>query len=357
MKSLQLFGAMDLRTVELDMPSCGDDEVLVKTEICGLCGSDRPRLLAGEVPFFPSTLGHEFSARVMKTGKNVRSVKTGDLVAVVPLIVCHHCKNCRTGHYGQCETKQFIGLRVKDKGGFSEYNVLPEANVIKVPDGVEPWEAAMIEPISVALHAMFRSGMKPGSDIAVIGAGTIGKLIIQSARAMGAREIFVFDNVQSQLEDVKGKGADHCYNTSEEGYFEQYLRDTNRYGCPYVMEAVGIQPTVSLALKAAATNGNVALVGYLDKPLAFDPKEVRLILENELNLLGVWQSYDLDFPGDAFRLGLHYLEQGIYDTESMKDRIIHPDEILSACEEWKIPGKIRGKIFVDFGDKCWTQHK
>ncbi len=348
MKSLQLFGPMDLRQIELDTPVPGDDEVLVRTEFCGLCGSDRPRLLFGEVPFFPNTLGHEFSARVAAVGKNVRSVVPGDLVAAVPLIVCHHCRNCRTGHYGQCENKKFIGLRVENKGGFSEYNVLPAVNVIKVPDGVSGWEAAMIEPISVALHAMFRSGMKPGSDIAVIGAGTIGKLIIQSARAMGAREIFVFDNVQSQLDDVAGKPADHCYNTAEEGFFEAYLKDTQGYGCPYVMEAVGIQPTVSLALKAAATNGNVVLVGYLDKPLSFDPKEVRLILENELNLLGVWQSYDLDFPGDAFRLGLYYLSRGVYDTQGMLDRIIRPDEIPAACEDWKIPGKVRGKIIVDF---------
>lgn len=348
MKSLQLFGAMDLRQVEMDMPVPGDDEVLVRTEYCGLCGSDRPRLLFGEVPFFPNTLGHEFSARVAAVGKNVKSVVPGDLVAVVPLIVCHHCKNCRTGHYGQCENKQFIGLRVENKGGFSEYNVLPECNVIKVPDGVSGWEAAMIEPISVALHAMFRSGMKPGSDIAVIGAGTIGKLIIQSARAMGAREIFVFDNVQSQLDDVAGNLADHCYNTSDEAFLDSYLRDTQGYGCPYVMEAVGIQPTVSLALKAASTNGNVVLVGYLDKPLAFTSAEVRLILENELNLLGVWQSYDLDFPGEAFRLGLYYLSRGVYDTKSMTDHIIRPDEIMTVCEDWKIPGKVRGKIIVDF---------
>jgi len=348
MNIIRLYGAQDFRVEEVPEPSCPPGHVKVRTLYTGLCGSDRPRGLLGEVPFFPCTLGHEFSAVVTETGDGVTRVKTGDIVAVVPLMVCQRCAPCRSGHYGQCLHKRFIGLRVKDMGGFAEYNVLPEENVLKVPDGLSAVHAALAEPVSVALHAVFRSGFQPAKDVAVIGVGTIGQLIIQVLRAMGAKRIFAFDNMDGQLERAGRLGADHLLNTTAPDLMARYVSLTEGKKCPYVFEVVGIQSTTSLALQLASVNANIALVGYLDKPLQFDAVEVRTILEQELNLLGVWQSYDLDFPGDAWRLGLEYLCTGKINTADLIDRIIPPEKLQEAFEDWRYPEQVKGKIIIDF---------
>lgn len=348
MKIIRLYGAMDFRREEIPEPECPPGYVKVKTLYAGLCGSDRPRGLFGEVPFFPSTLGHEFSGVITELGEGVTDMAVGDTVAVVPLIVCGKCAPCRNGHYGQCLHKKFIGLRVPDVGGFAEYNVLPAQNVLKIPEGLEPMHAALLEPVSVALHGVFRSGFRPGQDVAVIGAGTIGQIIIQTLRAMGARRIFAFDNADVQLERAGRLGADYLLNTAEPGFLDKYHQLTEGKNCPYVMEVVGIQATTSLALRLAGVHASIALVGYLDKPLQFDAAEVRMILEQEYDLRGVWQSYDLDFPGDAWRLGLEYMQSGKIDTSGMIDRVIGPDGLEAALEDWRHPGKVNGKIMIDF---------
>ena len=275
-------------------------------------------------------------------------MQLGELVVVAPLMVCHKCYNCLTGHYGECTTKRFMGLRVPDMGAFAQYNVVPKENLVKLPEGMDPKVAALTEPMSVAIHSLFRVGLKPGKDLAVVGAGMIGQLIIQCARVMGARRIYAFDVIDQQLAEAKRLGADHCYNTSEEGFLEAFLKDTNGEGCPYVAEVVGLQSTISLSLRLCKTAGNIALVGLLGKSVTFDPAELRLISENELNLKGVWQSYDEIFPGDGWRLGVEYLHEGKIDTKSLIQRVITPDEIIATCEDWKVPGKITGKIMVDF---------
>lgn len=348
MKALRLYGPMDLRLDDIKEESCGPGQVRVKTEYCGLCGSDRPRLLNGEVPFFPNTLGHEFSATIIETGEGVKDLKTDDLVAVVPLLVCHNCDCCRTGHYGQCRNKKFIGLRVENMGGFAEYNVLPRVNVLKVPKGTTKTEAAFIEPVSVALHSIFRSGLKPGDDVAVIGSGTIGQLIIQCLRIMGAHHIHIFDIEDKQLETAHVFGADYCYNITKEGYFDDYLQHTNGLCCPIVFEAVGLQDAIMLALKLCRVNGNIALVGYLDKSITFNAVQMRFVLENELNIFGVWQSYDLDFPGNAFRLGLSYLGEKKIKTDKMIYKTVDVSGLYDVLKDWKEQGKVNGKIMVDF---------
>lgn len=348
MIAYRIHGPMDLRRDEIPEPQIAPGMVKVKTEYCGLCGSDKARLLDASVPFMPNTIGHEFCARVVEIGEGVENVQIGELVVVAPLMVCHKCYNCLTGHYGECTTKKFMGLRVADMGAFAEYNVVPAENLVKLPAGMDPKVAALTEPMSVAIHSIFRSGLKPGKNIAVVGTGMIGQLIIQCARIMGANRIYAFDVIDSQLEEAKRLGADYCYNTSKEGFLEQFLADTNGEGCPYVMEVVGLQSTISLSLRLCKTGGNIALVGLLGKSVTFDPTELRLISENELNLKGVWQSYDEIFPGDGWRLGVQFLHEGKIDTEKLIQVVITPDKIMDTCADWKIPGKITGKIMVDF---------
>lgn len=349
LKAIRLYGAMDLRIDEINEPKCGPGEVKLRTECCGLCGSDRPRVLHGSVPFFPNTIGHEFSATVMETGEGVTSVKPGDLVVGVPLLVCHKCENCKNGNFGECLYNKFMGLRVKDMGAFAKYNVLPETNVLKLPRSMDRISAAFVEPASVAIHSILRSGFKPGKDVAVVGAGTIGQLIIQCARIMGAKRIFAFDLKDKQLEEAKKLGADFCYNTHDDSFLTEYLKETDGLGCPYIFEAVGYQDTILLSINLCKVNGNIALVGHLEGTTAtFPHKYLRMLCEKEVNLFGVWMSYDLNFPGDSWRLAIHYISSGQIDVKSMIYKVVPAEQVLDVCKEWQDPDKVNGKIMLTF---------
>ncbi|NCB05823.1 MAG: galactitol-1-phosphate 5-dehydrogenase, partial [Clostridia bacterium] len=137
MRIYRLYGAMDIRREEAPAPVPAPDEVLIRTAYVGICGSDMPRILTGEgVPFFPSTIGHEFSAVVTEVGSKVRGLRPGDRVAAAPRLVCGSCVHCKSVNPGQCISGRFLGLGVPDVGGFAEYNALPEKNLVKLPPGM-----------------------------------------------------------------------------------------------------------------------------------------------------------------------------------------------------------------------------
>lgn len=344
MKLYRLYGPMDIRCTEKDVPSFGDDEVLLKTEAWGVCGSDIARVLKADVPFLPSTLGHELSATVEAIGKNVQNVKVGDLVAVAPLTVCHKCFQCRNGNFGQCENRKFIGLRDPDRGGMAEYNVMPAENVIKLPTGISREAATMVEPLTVAIHAIIQSGFKPGYDVAVIGAGTIGQLIIQCVKAMGSGRVFAFDNNQEKLDAAKLFGTDKCYDTTCISSIEQYMKDTGKHGCPYVFEAVGLEQTIQTAIDVCAVGGTVGLVGLLGISINLPAPSLRAISFKQISLKGVWQSYSLDFPGIEFKMAIDFLENGRVCVDKMIYKVETFDKMTETFEEYKTPGKVKGKI-------------
>ena len=351
MKAMRLYGPMDLRVEDIDTPVCGKGEVLIRTECCGLCGSDRLRVLEGNVPFFPNTLGHEFSATVIEVGEGVESVKPGDLVIAVPMTVCHTCEHCKNGHFNQCIDGKFMGLRVKDCGAFAEYNVLPEVNILKVPAQLDRIRATFVEPLSVAIHTIKIADMRPGKDVAIVGAGTIGLLMVQAARVMGAKRVFVFDVVDSQLEMAKKFGADYCYNLKDENFWDTYLEDCGGYGCHYVLEAVGLQDSILTAMRICRVRGVVAILGHLNYPITIPYEYLRgIILKNELIIKGVWMSYDMPFPGESWDLSIKYLSEGLVDIEPLLYKVVPSSKVLELFEEWKIPGKVKGKMIIDFSD-------
>jgi len=185
LKAAVLHGQDDIRIEEVDMPKIGDDEVLVRVKATGVCGSDIPRVLGTGAHFYPIILGHEFSGEVVEIGKNVSNVQVGDKVAGAPLVPCHKCIDCLRGHYSQCKHYSFIGSRTS--GSWAEYVKMPAINAVKLPNEVGFIEGAFMEPITVALHGLFVMDFKGGSDVAIVGMGTIGLLALQCAMALGAK--------------------------------------------------------------------------------------------------------------------------------------------------------------------------
>ena len=347
MKAMRLYGAHDLRMEDLPVPACGPGRVLVKTLFCGVCGSDPPRVLDGELKNYPAALGHEFSARVVEVGDGVTSVKPGDLVCCLPLIVCNACPNCLDGNYGQCLHSRFIGASFPDIGGFHEYNVLPEQNVLKLPEGIDPLAAAFTEPASVAVHALLLTGYQPSEDLAIVGMGGIGQLVLQCACAMGGGRIYAFDVVDDRLETAAKLGATACFNTGDAGFMDGFMRRTSGLGSPQVIEAVGFEETIKLAISLAKVNGRVGLIGTMHKPVTLPPELFyNVFSKRQLWLRGVWMSYSKGYPGAEWRLAAQYLADGRIDIKPLLFQVATIEEAYEAIAQYMEPGAVKGKIII-----------
>jgi len=347
MKAMRLYGKHDLKYIDLPVPKCGPGQVLARTLFCGVCGSDPPRVLDDDVEVFPVALGHEFSAVIEEVGEGVDSVKPGDLVACVPLVVCHACPNCLDGNYGQCLNSRFIGLNYADIGGFHEYNVLPAINVLKLPEGIDPLAAAFVEPASVALHSLLLIGYRPDEDLAIMGLGGIGQLVLQGARAMGGGRIFAFDMSDERLETAKKMGATECFNTRAADCFEEFRDRTAGLGVPQVIEAVGYEETIRNAISLAKVNGRVGLIGTMHKPVTLPPELFYFIFsKRQLWIRGVWMSYSKGYPGAPWRLAARYLADGRINIKPLLFEVATIEDAYRAISQFGEPGKVKGKIVI-----------
>ena len=176
MKAWVLHGVNDLRFEDVKVPDIGVDEILLSVKAAGICGSDIPRIFYTGTYSYPLIPGHEFAGQVAEIGSGVDKKWQGQRVGVFPLIPCHVCPPCRAGAYEMCRKYSYLGSR-RD-GGFADYVAVPEKNLIALPEGVSFEEAAMLEPMSVAVHAMRKIRPVLGERIAICGLGTIGLFLL-----------------------------------------------------------------------------------------------------------------------------------------------------------------------------------
>ena len=216
MKALVLEKIGKLEYKEVDKPTPQKGEVLVAVKACGICGSDIPRAYRDGAHNMPLVIGHEFSGCVESVGKGVSSTWIGKNVGVFPLIPCRKCRPCLNRQYEMCRHYDYLGSR--SNGGFAEYVVVPEWNIIELPEGISYEAAAMIEPMAVAVHAMNRSLLRPSEPafepsgsghslkIAVCGLGTIGTFLVMFLIDAGYRDILVIGNKEFQRKTMKELG-------------------------------------------------------------------------------------------------------------------------------------------------------
>lgn len=348
MKAVRIYDTRDVRVESLPKPRVEPGKVLVRTLYCGVCGSDFPRMFDGDLGRRPEAIGHEFSAIVEEIGEGVTDVSPGDLVVVVPMLVCHECPDCLSGHFGQCGSARFIGAGFSDIGGFVEYNVIDARNMLKLPKGIDPMRAAFVEPLSVALHGLFLMGIREGQPIAVIGAGTIGLLVVQAARALGLGDIYVFDINPDRLERAMQFGAHASFNTAEEGFFEKYWEMTGGRGVGQVVEAVGAEATIQLAMRVAGTAADVAIIGTMHQDVVLSPKLFYGVFSRrQLNLHGVWMSYSDGFPGEEWRVAVQLIAQEKVDVRPLIYKIAGIDDAYEVMCDYTIPNKVTGKIMLE----------
>lgn len=316
MKALNLYGARDIRFEDTKNPVIeNDNEIIVKVKVAGICGSDGHRY-AQLGPYIEGmTWGHEFSGIVEEIGKNVKNVKVGDRVAVCPALYCGECESCKKGEFARCEKLKVIGA--KDPGAFAEYVKVPAENAILIPDEVSFEAASMVEPACVSLHGLYKTGLEPGDDVAVIGCGTIGLLAIQWAKVFGAKRIIALDIDDKKLELAKQLGATDIINSMGVEPCEELEKITNGRRADVVVESAGSPITSAQAFSLSKKGGKVVFLGIPYGDVMVKRFYFEKIVRNELQVFGSWNAISSPFPGKEWTTTVEFMRQGKIKTEPL----------------------------------------
>ncbi|MFW6036035.1 MAG: NAD(P)-dependent alcohol dehydrogenase [Halothermotrichaceae bacterium] len=256
--------------VERNIPEIEDNEVLVKIEHVGLCGSDLHYYEHGRIGDFvvedPIILGHETAGRVVKVGKNTENLKEGDLVALEPGIPCGTCEFCKTGRYNLCPDVEFLATPPYD-GAFAEYLAYPENMCFKLPGGMDTVEGALIEPLAVGFHAANQADAQIGETAVVLGAGCIGLVTLMSLMARGVKEVYITDLIDLRLEKAEEIGAARTLNAKDVDVVEEVMKLTDNKGADIVIDTAGSKITAQQTVDLVKRGGKIVLVGMAADPV------------------------------------------------------------------------------------------
>lgn len=278
MKVLLLSEYKKLELADVPRPAPTAGEVLVRVAACGICGSDvhgYDGTSGRRIP--PIVMGHEAAGTVAEVGAGVTAFKEGDRVTFDSTVYCGECDYCRSGEVNLCDRRQVVGVSCGDyrrAGAFAEYVVVPQRIVYQLPEGLSFPEAAMLEAVSVALHAVRLSELKGGETALVIGAGMIGLLTLQAARAGGASRVIVADVDATRLKLAKEMGADEALHLSGAELVAEVMRLTEDRGVDVALEAVGRNETISVAIDSVRKGGTVTLIGNISPEVTLPLQKV-----------------------------------------------------------------------------------
>lgn len=287
MKALLLTDYKKLEIVETPRPEIRSDEVLVRVQACGICGSDvhgYDGTSGRRVP--PLIMGHEASGTIEEVGSAVSVPAPGTRVAFDSTAFCGECSFCRSGRPNLCDNRTVLGVSCgayRRHGAFAEYVAVPARSLCSLPADLPFEHAAMVEPVSVAAHAVGRTPPVAGGTALVLGAGMIGLLVIQSLRLAGWTRVIAVDLDVDRLNLATQLGADEAINASEQDVLKAVLDLTEGQGAEAVFEVVGISETVEPAVSAARKGGSVVLVGNLAPKVNLP---LQAVVTRELSLYG-----------------------------------------------------------------------
>ena len=287
MNALVLTEYKRLKLMERERPVAGPGEVLVRVAACGICGSDvhgYDGSSGRRIP--PLVMGHEAAGVIEELGPGATRFQRGDRVTFDSTIYCGECRFCRRGDVNLCDRREVLGVSCGDyrrDGAFAEYVLVPERIVYRLPDAMPFAEAAMLEAVSVALHAVAVSDLRGGETALVIGAGMIGLLTLQAARAAGCSRVFIADVDATRLELAKGLGAAEALNVSGDDLVRRCHELTEGAGVDVALEAVGRNETVATAIDAVRKGGTVTLIGNVTPEVTLPLQKV---VSRQLRLQG-----------------------------------------------------------------------
>jgi L-iditol 2-dehydrogenase len=268
-------------------PQIADHEVLVRVQACGICGSDVHGMdgsTGRRVP--PIIMGHEAAGVIAEVGKEVEDWKKGDRVTFDSTISCGECWFCRRGLINLCDHRRVLGVSCDDyrqHGAFAEYVALPDRILYRLPDTVTFEQAAMVEPVSVAVHAVERTPVSMGDTAVVMGVGMIGLFVVQALRIAGCGKIIAVDLEADKLKLAQKLGADIGLKADACNVVEEVKNHTEGRGADIAVEAIGLSPTINTAVNSLRKGGSLTLVGNL-RPTVEIP--LQAVVTRQLTLAG-----------------------------------------------------------------------
>jgi len=332
---LTAIGQTEIR--EIDKPSIGPEEVLLKIGMVGFCGGD----LNGfkglfELQEYPNVLGHEVGGTIEEIGSQVpESFKLGNKVTVYPYLNCGKCISCRKGRRNACQDNKTMGVR--RPGAMTRYIAIHWQDLFS-SEKLSLKELALVEPLTVGFHAAARGRVSSQDRVAVIGCGIVGMGAIASAVNRGA-EVIAIDIDDSKMDIAKKIGVAHTINTSREDLHEALMRITDGDGPDVIIEAVGNAVTYRAAVDEVAYTGRVVCIGYAKSAVEFN---TGIFVRKEIEILGSRNCTD-EFPEV-----IAYLEAGKFPVEDVISKTVSLDDAGAALADWAANAKGITKIMVDF---------
>ncbi len=282
MKALVAYGKGDYRLeMEYPTPVCGPDDIIIKTEGCGVCAGnlkchhgaamfwgDDVQPAWVEPPFIP---GHEFLGRVVELGENVKDFKLGERITADQIVPCGECRFCKSGKYWMCQPHATFGFQKGNNGGMAEYVRYPKTAVIsRVPENMCLEKALLIEPYGCSKHAVDRAQIRNEDVVVISGAGTLGLGMVTYARMQNPSKLIVLDMMDARLEKAKEFGADIVMNPGREDVVGKVMQLTDGYGCDIYIEASGHPSSVQQGLDMVRKLGRFVEFSVFGEPATID---------------------------------------------------------------------------------------
>jgi L-iditol 2-dehydrogenase len=282
MKAAEYGGSGRFEVISKELRPLREDEVLIRVEACGVCGTDLHIVEGTSRSTPPVVLGHEYAGIIVDMGNAVKGHAVGERVAVDPNIACGECMYCRRGLVHLCSALRALGVDID--GGMAEYSIVPARQVYALRKEVSAEVCAFVEPVSCAVHGIDRAGVKAGDAVVVIGGGPIGQIMLQLAWSSGASYVALVEPVPEKRELAARLGASITIDPGE-GDVGGALRATHPEGADIVIDCAGVPATVDLALQLARRGGTVEFFGVcpIGATIALEPNKVYF---RELTIVG-----------------------------------------------------------------------
>lgn len=339
MKALRFLTPRQLEVQEVPTPVPGDDECLLRVRACGICGSDPAGYLGRSgrrIP--PMTMGHEFAAEIVEVGKSVKKFKEGDGVVPQPINFCGECEFCKKGLTMLCKNKKFFGVLTTD-GAMAEYVSVPEKLLYPLPDKLSYHEAALAEPYAVTYGAYRKAGSLKDKIVLIVGAGTIGDCLLQLVLLDKPKMVIMADLSDTRLEKAKSFGATYGINTGKVDALEEISKLTDGHMIDVSFEAVGVEPTANLSIKALRIAGTAVWLGMNQKEMTLNMQDVVCFARN---VIGSFNYTHVEF-GEVVEI----LGSGKLKADRMISKIVSLDEAADAFEDLLTSPDDYLKIIID----------